>query len=342
MGGVGGAIVLVGGEGTRLRPLTLTRPKPLLPVVGVSIIERKLMHLAEHGIHEVVLSLGYQPDKFLAAFPDGEIAGVRLHYAVEPSPLDTAGAIRFAAAEVGWLDGDGPIVVLNGDVITSLDLTAQIDFHHRVGAEATIALTRVEDPSAFGVVPTDDDGRVLAFVEKPPRDEAPTDWINAGAYVLERSVLDRIPPGRRVSIERETFPLIVADRALYAVHSPAYWIDTGTPELYIKAALDLIGEGSHLGRGSSVHETATVHRSVIGAGSVVGPGAVVERSVLLPGAVVESGARVVDSVLGEAAVAGAGSSLSALTVVGDRARVDAGAVLVGERVTAGGGPTSAT
>jgi NDP-sugar pyrophosphorylase family protein len=326
------AIVLVGGEGTRLRPLTYTRPKPLLPVVGISIVERKLLHLSEHGIDEVVLSLGYQPDKFLAAFPEGEIAGVRIRYAVEPTPLDTAGAIRFAAAEAGYLGTGETIVVLNGDVITSLDLTSQIAFHRAARAAATIALTKVEDPSAFGVVPTDAEGRVTAFVEKPPKGEAPTDWINAGAYVLEPSVLERIPPDRRVSIEREIFPSVAAEGRLYAVHSPAYWIDTGTPALFVRAALDVLGEGSHLGPGSHVHPTATVHRSVIGAGSRVGPAAVVERSVLLPGAVVEAGACVLDSVLGEGAVVGPGAMLSALTVVGDDAEVPAGAVLVGERL----------
>jgi mannose-1-phosphate guanylyltransferase len=326
------AVVLVGGEGTRLRPLTYTRPKPLLPVVGISIIERKLIHLAEHGISHVVLSLGYQPDKFLAAFPDGEIAGVRLSYAVEPSPLDTAGAIRFAAETIGFLDSDEPIVVLNGDVITSLDLRSQIRFHRECGAEATIALTQVEDPSAFGVVPTDPTGRVVAFVEKPPRDEAPTDWINAGAYVLERSVFDRIPSGERLSIERAVFPRIAETGGLYAVHSPAYWIDTGTPQLFIQAALDVLGEDSHLGPGSSVHATARIHRSVIGAGSRVGPGAVIERSVLLPGAIVEAGAMIIDSVLGESAMVGPRASLRDLTVIGDGAEVDAEAVLVGERL----------
>jgi mannose-1-phosphate guanylyltransferase len=326
------AIVLVGGEGTRLRPLTYTRPKPLLPVVGVSILERKLIHLAEHGIEEVVLSLGYQPDKFLAAFPNGEIAGVQLRYAVEPSPLDTAGAIRFAAEEAGYLDSREPIVVLNGDVITSLDLSAQIAFHEANDAEATIALTQVEDPSAFGVVPTDDSGRVLAFVEKPPRDEAPTDWINAGAYVLERTVFDRIPSGRKVSIERETFPMIAGEGRLFAIHSPEYWIDTGTPLLYVKAALDALGETSHFGVGATVHPSAIISRSVIGAGAHVGADAVVERSVLLPGAIVGAGAVIVDSVLGEGAVVGSGARLSALTVVGDFAEVDAGVDLVGERL----------
>jgi mannose-1-phosphate guanylyltransferase len=328
------AIVLVGGEGTRLRPLTYTRPKPMLPVVGISIIERKLEHLHRHGVTEAVLSLGYKPDAFKAAFPTGECHGVRLLYAIEPSPLDTAGAILFAANEAGYHDGDGggPIVVVNGDVITELDLTAQLAFHAAKGAEATIALTRVEDPSAFGVVPTDADGRVLAFVEKPPRDEAPTDWINAGAYVLEPSVLARIPAGRKVSIERETFPIIAAEGRLYAVQSPAYWIDTGTPVLYLQATRDLLAGTSHIGEGASVDPTAEVQESVIGADSTVGAHARIIRSVLLPGAVIGERAVVEDSIVGEEATVGARAKLSAHTVLGDRVVVPADVTRISERL----------
>ena len=208
------AVVLVGGEGTRLRPLTLTTPKQMLPVGGRPMIERVLGHLAQHGIDQVVLSLGYRPDAFIDAYPDGSCAGVGLTYAVEDAPLDTAGAIRFAAREAGL---DETFVVVNGDVLTDLDVTALMAFHRERGAEATVALTPVDDPSAFGVVPTDEHGRVLAFIEKPPPGQAPTNLINAGTYVLEPSVLARIPGGRRVSIERETFPALVADGRLYAL-----------------------------------------------------------------------------------------------------------------------------
>ena len=207
------AVVLVGGEGTRLRPLTLSAPKQMLPIVGVPMIERVLGHLASHGIDDAVLSLGYLPDAFTEAYPDGRVAGMGVTYAVEPEPLDTAGAVRFAAAFAGI---DETFVVVNGDVLTDLDLTALVAFHRERGAEGTIALHPVADPSAFGVVPTDDDGRVQAFVEKPPRDEAPTNEINAGTYVLEPSVLGRIPEGGRVSIERETFPAMVRDGGLFA------------------------------------------------------------------------------------------------------------------------------
>ena len=219
------AVVLVGGEGTRLRPLTLTTPKQMLPIVEEPMIERVMGHLADHGIDDAVLSLGYRPDAFINAYPGGSIGGVHVSYAVEPTPLDTAGAIGFAARHVGV---DETFVVVNGDVLTDSDMSALIEFHRLRGAEATISLTPVDDPSAFGVVPTDEQGRVQAFIEKPPRDEAPTNLINAGTYVLEPSVLDRIPKDRRVSVERETFPALVEAGTLYALGSDAYWLDTGT------------------------------------------------------------------------------------------------------------------
>jgi mannose-1-phosphate guanylyltransferase len=331
------AVVLVGGEGTRLRPLTLTRPKPMLPVAGVPMLARKLAHLAEHGVTEAVLSLGYKPDAFMTAFPEGHVAGVQLHYAVEPEPLDTAGAIRFAAQAAGFLDGDDdePIVAVNGDVLTSLDLSEQITFHRSVGARATIALTQVEDPSAFGVVPCHPDGRVIDFVEKPKREEAPTDWINGGTYVLERSVIRDITPGVRVSIERVVFPQLVADGSLYAIQSSEPWVDAGIPSTYLKANLDAIGAGAPpaglVDPSASIDPTAIVEQSVIGAGGVVGPGAVVRRSVLLAGAAVAGGCVIEDSMLGEASRVESGAKLSVLSVVGDGAVVEAGSVLVGAR-----------
>ena len=210
------AVVLVGGFGTRLRPLTLDRPKQMLPILGRPMIEPVLQHLSRHGIDDVVLSMGYRPDAFTAEYPTGVCAGVQLHFAVEPEPLDTAGAIRFAARDAGI---DERFVVINADCLTDIDVSTLVAFHDARGAEGTIALHKVEDPSAFGVVPTDATGRVEAFVEKPPRDEAPTDLINAGIYVLEPSVLDRIAADRRVSIEREVFPAMV-DRPAPSTPSP--------------------------------------------------------------------------------------------------------------------------
>ena len=336
------AVVLVGGEGTRLRPLTLTRPKPMLPVGGIPMIARKLAHLAEHGITEAVLSLGYKPDVFRTAFPEGQVSGVRLHYAVEPSPLDTAGAIRFAAHAAGFLDGnnDEPIVAVNGDVLTTLDLSAQVAFHRSVGARATIALTQVEDPSAFGVVPCHPDGRVIEFVEKPARHEAPTDWINGGTYVLERSVIAGIESDARVSIERVVFPQLVAEGSLYAVRSSEPWIDAGIPSTYLQAnldaldALDAVSNGAAavglIDPGASVDPTAVVERSVIGPGCVIGR-AVIRRSVLLGDVTVADGCVIEDSMLGEGATVESESTISALSVVGDGAVVEAGSVFVGIR-----------
>ncbi|MGH9297848.1 MAG: nucleotidyltransferase family protein, partial [Acidimicrobiales bacterium] len=231
------AVVLVGGEGTRLRPLTYDLPKQMLPVVDRPMIEHVVAWLGRHGVERVVLSLGYRPDAFVEAFPSGEVDGVRLVYAPEPEPLDTAGAVRFAAEAAGTR---GRLLVLNGDVLSDMDVSALIAFHEQQRAKATIQLTPVEDPSRFGVVPTDHDGKVLAFIEKPSPDEAPTNHINAGCYVLEQEVLEGIDPGRRVSIERETFPALVAGGGLYALSSDAYWLDTGTPENYLQASLDVL------------------------------------------------------------------------------------------------------
>lgn len=321
--------MLVGGFGTRLRPLTLTTPKQMLPVAGAAMIERVLRHLRVHGVDEVVLSLGYRPDAFIDAYPDSTCVGVKLRYAVEPEPLDTAGAIGFAAREAG-ITGERFLVV-NGDVITELDVTRLVQRHEAAGAEGTIALTKVDDPSQFGVVPTDPDGRVQAFVEKPPRDEAPTDLINAGYYVLEPSVLDRIPTGRKVNIERETFPAMVADGTLYAWSDDAYWLDVGTPERYLAATLDVLGD-DHLADDAVIDPTAVVRRSAVGDGSTIEASAQVEESVLLPGAVIEAGAIVRRSVVGRGARVGRGAVLDDLTVVGDGEQVEAGARLRGAKV----------
>jgi NDP-sugar pyrophosphorylase family protein len=333
------AVVLAGGEGTRLRPLTYTTPKPLLPIANRPFLEHQLAWLAGHGVDEVVLSLGYRPDAFAGRFPDGAFypgtprtpgAGVRLRYAVEPEPLGTAGAIRFAASGLGR----GRLIVCNGDILTDLDLSALVRFHTERGAEATIALTRVEDPSAFGVVPTDEAGRVLGFVEKPAPGAAPTDWVNAGTYVLEASVLEAIPDGRAVSIERETFPgLLEQGRSLYAMPSPAYWLDIGTPAKYLQANADLLaGRAMLAAPDSDVDPGADVTGSVVGARAEVGKGARVLRSVLLEGARVGPGAEVADSVIGAGASVGDGAVVKDLSIVGPGAEVAAGARLAGARL----------
>lgn len=351
--------MLVGGLGTRLRPLTLATPKQLLPVVEVPMLERVLEPLARLPVSDVVLSLGYRPDAFVAAYPDGTAAGLALHYAVEPEPLDTAGAVRFAVEQVGV---DGTFLVVNGDVLTGLDVAALVAFHRAAGAEATIHLAPVDDPSRYGVVALDADGRVTDFVEKPRREEAPSNLVNAGTYVFEPSVLDRIPAGRPVSVERETFPALVADGRLFALPSDAYWLDTGTPSSLLRAQADileaagavppapgarLVGPGvwvagsatvdgevwpsSLVGAGATVAGGARVAASVVGAGAVVEPGALVEGSLLLPGARVAGGARVESSIVGRHATVGREAAVLDVSVVGDGVAVAAGARLVAAR-----------
>jgi mannose-1-phosphate guanylyltransferase len=292
------------------------------------MIERVLSHLAGHGIDTVVLSLGYRPDAFTDAYPDGLCAGVALTYAVEETPLDTAGAIRFAARAAGI---DETFVVVNGDVLTDLDVSGLVAFHRDRGAEATVALTPVEDPSAFGVVPTDEEGRVLAFIEKPPPGEAPTNLINAGTYVLEPSVLGRIPDGRRVSIERETFPALVDDGRLYALGSDAPWVDAGTPATFLAANLRYASAG--LPRCGAA-KSASVVMSVLGEGVTVGPGAVVENSVCFDGATIEAEAEVRSSIVGQRARIGTGAVVTDLSVIGDGVVVRPGAHLRGDRLPA--------
>jgi mannose-1-phosphate guanylyltransferase len=329
------AVVLVGGFGTRLRPLTNTTPKPLLPVGHRPILEWVLDNLSRGGITEAVLSLGFRPDAFAAAYPGDRCGDVHLLYAVEPEPLDTAGAIRFAAEFAGI---DETFLVVNGDVLTDLDVGELVRFHSQHAAEGTIHLTPVDDPSAFGVVPTDSDGRVLAFIEKPPRDEAPTNLINAGTYVLEPTVIGRIPAGRKVSIERATFPAMVADRALYALATTDYWLDAGQPSQYLAANLDLLdgrrgAEVVAVAPTSIVDAHATVERSIVGAGARIGHGACVRESVLLPGAVVGDDATVTRSLIGKDAVIGATASLDG-SVIGDAEVVGPGCRLVDARVPA--------
>jgi mannose-1-phosphate guanylyltransferase len=337
------AVVLVGGEGTRLRPLTLETPKPLLPIANQPFLERQLVWMAAHGIDEVVLSLGYLPDAFVEHFGDDQFAGVRLRYAVEPEPLGTAGAIRFAADVAGI---DERFVVCNGDVLTALDLRGLIAFHDARDAEATIHLVRVSDPSAFGVVPTFPDGEVKAFVEKPPPGQAPTDWINAGTYVLEPSVLDRIPVGMNVSIERETFPRMLDARGcLYALESDVYWLDIGTPDKYLAAHADVLGgalgfppvagaeevdPGIWLEAGAVVDpSTRLLPPVLVGRDTAVGPGAWVAGTAIGAGCTIGYGARVTGSVLHDGAIVGRAADV-ADCVLGRGVEIDEGATVRAE------------
>ncbi|MGZ8762850.1 MAG: sugar phosphate nucleotidyltransferase [Acidimicrobiia bacterium] len=336
------AVVLVGGEGTRLRPLTYKTPKGLLPIANLPFLDRQLTWLTSHGVDDIVLSLGYLPEAFRDHLADdtrpgeGRFGPARLRFREEPEPLGTAGGIRFAAEGI-----DERLIICNGDVLTDLDVRALVDFHEASGAEATIALTRVDDPSAFGVVPTRDNGEVIAFVEKPPPGRAPTNWVNAGTYVLEPSVLERIPPRLTVSIERETFPrMLDAPAQLFAFHSDAYWLDIGTPDKYLQAHADVlagrlglpptpgaterepgvwvqgpvtIAPDAHvdapvlLGSGVTIRAGARIRSAVIGADATIGERARLEDAVVLEGVRVEPDAKVMHAVVGIDGVLQAGS-----------------------------------
>ena len=332
------AIVLVGGEGTRLRPLTYSVPKPMVPLLDRPFMEHVLLRLRDAGINEVVLPACYLPEAIQRHFGDGERMGMRLHYVIEEEPLGTAGALKNVERFI-----TGPFFVFNGDVLTSLDLGAMLEFHRRSGGIGTLHLTPVEDPTAFGCVERQPDGRITRFAEKPKPHEVTTNSINAGTYLLEREVLDRIPAGRNVSIERETFPqLISGDRPLHAYATEDYWIDIGKPENYLKANLDILRGTMPLRTVGPSAEAAVKHPSFVGAHSTVdrraevGPGVVLGR-----GCRVAAQAHIYESVLWDGVVVGEGASIEGAVLAGDvhvgaNARIERGAVVGhGERIPAG-------
>ena len=331
------AILLVGGFGTRLRPLTLSTPKQMLPVLHRPMIEHVVAALGGHGVERVVLALGYRDDAFRAAYPDGRCAGVDLCCVVEPEPLDTAGAVRFAYEASGMDGSAGAFLVANGDVITDLDVSELVSLHRGAGAEATIHLIEVEDPSRYGVVVTESDGRVLDFLEKPQAPAPPPSrWINAGTYVMEPSVVGRIAAGRRVSVEREVFPAMASGRTLWALRRNTYWVDTGTPQTYLQAQLDLLdGRRGPAPSGVSpealVDPDAVVERSVVMAGAVVGAGSVVRGSAVHSGAGIALGATVIDSVVGAGATVGRFARVTDGSLIGEGFEVAPGATLLGAR-----------
>jgi mannose-1-phosphate guanylyltransferase len=330
------ALVLAGGEGTRLRPLTYTTPKPVMPLAGRPFLTFMLDWGHSHGVEEVILSCGFMSDAVKRVLGD-IYDGMRLRYVVEEEPLGTAGPVRLAHDEDLL---EERLLVLNGDVLTDIDLTAELEQHERIGAVATLALYPVEDTSSYGVVPTADDGAVEAFIEKGGG-EAPTNRINAGAYVIEREVADRIPAGRAVSFEREVFPSLVGE-GLYGYKAAGYWIDIGTPERYLEATWDLLAGRvrSTLPQrdetGSLVFENCLLSgahvgpQSVLGRHCSVGTDARVERSVLHDRVHVGADAAVVESVLGERVRVGDRAR------VGPRAMVGAGAVIEPDAVLAAG------
>jgi len=337
------ALVLAGGEGTRLRPLTYTVPKPVMPLAGRPFLTFLLDWAQSHGVDEVILSCGFMSDDVKRVLGD-IYDGMRLRYVTEDKPLGTAGPVRLAYDEELL---DERLFVLNGDVLTDLDLSAELEDHERTGARATLALHEVEDTSSYGVVPTGEDGAVEAFIEKGG-DDPPTNRINAGAYVIERELVDAsIPPGRAVSFEREVFPSLVGE-GLYGFDAPGYWIDIGTPERYLEATWDLLA-----GRvastlpprdetGSLVYEDCLVSgahvgpQAVLGRHCSVGTDARVERSVLHERVHVGADAAVLESVLGERVRVGERARIGPDAMVGAGAVIPPGAVVdAGARVDPG-------
>ncbi|MFB8090285.1 sugar phosphate nucleotidyltransferase [Streptomyces sp. NPDC055992] len=330
------AILLVGGKGTRLRPLTVHTPKPMVPAAGVPFLTHQLARARAAGVEHIVLATSYLAEVFEPYFGDGSSLGLHIEYVTEREPLGTGGAIRNVAHRLAS-GPDEPVLIFNGDILTGLDIRALVTSHAGSGADVSLHLTRVEDPRAFGLVPTDDTGRVTAFLEKPQTpEEIVTDQINAGAYIFRRSVIDTIPAGRPVSVERETFPGLLAEGAhLQGMVDSTYWLDLGTPQAFVRGSADLV-----LGRAPSpavpgrcgdrlVLPTASVASdaklsggTVIGDGAVIGAGARIDGSAVLAGAVVEPGAVITDSLVGERARIGSRTVLAG-AVVGDGAEVGA-------------------
>lgn len=334
------AVILVGGKGTRLRPLTLSAPKPMLPTAGVPFLSHVLSRIRAVGITHVVLGTSYRAEVFEEHFGDGSEIGLDIEYVAESEPLDTGGAIRNVADRLRNDD----VVVFNGDILSGADLGALVTTHREVAADVTLHLQRVDDPSRFGSVPTDADGRVTAFLEKTPN--PPTDQINAGCYVFRRSVIEEIPAGRPVSVERETFPgLLESGRHVHGFVDDSYWLDVGTPEAFVRGSADLVtgvaptdalpgptGERLVLDGASVADDAVVTDGSTIGAGAYVASSAQVRGSVLFDGASVAEGAVVERSVLGKGARVGKGAVLRGV-VVGDGASVGADCELLdGARV----------
>jgi mannose-1-phosphate guanylyltransferase len=356
------AVILVGGKGTRLRPLTSNRPKPIVPLVDRPFMAYMLEWVASHGVTDVIMCCGFLADSMVEEIGDGSRFGLNITWVVEPSPRGTAGALWYAKPHLR----DERFLMLNGDVLTDMDLSAQIDAHVRTGAVGTLALVPVEDPRAYGLVRLHPDDSVRGFLEKPTPEQIDTDLISAGAYVLEPSVFDLIPQDRLVSIEREVWPKLVGKGLYGSVHRGRYWMDIGTPTRYLEGTRDILSgrvltqvaarleggpadESATVGDGSVVDRTALIDRGAtigprvtIGSGSYVGPGATVgeesilENAVVLAGARVGAKARLRDCIVGVGAVLGDGVVLSDAAMVGDGATIAEGNVLThGVRVGPG-------
>ncbi|WP_328633260.1 NDP-sugar synthase [Streptomyces sp. NBC_00356] len=330
------AILLVGGKGTRLRPLTVNTPKPMVPAAGVPFLTHQLARAKAAGVDHIVLATSYLAEVFEPYFGDGSGLGLHIEYVTEVEPLGTGGAIRNVASRL-HSGPDDPVLIFNGDILTGLDIAALVDEHKTTGADVSLHLSRVEDPRAYGLVPTDDTGRVTAFLEKPQTpEEIVTDQINAGAYVFRRSVIDTIPTGRPVSVERETFPDLLSSGAhLQGMVDSTYWLDLGTPQAFVRGSADLVmgrapspavpgrrGDRLILPTARVAPDAKLTEGTVVGEGALIGEGARISGSAILPDAVIEPGAVIMDSLVGTAARVGARTTLKD-AVIGDGAHVGA-------------------
>ncbi|MGW0932396.1 sugar phosphate nucleotidyltransferase [Streptomyces sp. NPDC002644] len=328
------AILLVGGKGTRLRPVTVNTPKPMVRAAGVPFLQHQLARAAAAGVDHVVLATSYLAEVFEPYFGDGSSLGLHLEYVTEQEPLGTGGAIRNAASRLRS-GPEEPVLVFNGDILTGLDIRALVRTHATSGADVSLHLTRVTDPRAYGLVPTDPTGRVTAFLEKPQTpEEIVTDQINAGCYVFRRSVVDTIPAGRPVSVERETFPdLLAAGAHLQGMVDSTYWLDLGTPEAFVRGSADLVlgrapspavpgrcGDRLVLPSAMVAADAKLTGGTVVGEGALVAEGARISGSTILPGAIVQPGAVITDSLVGARAHIGERTVLTG-AVVGDGAFV---------------------
>jgi len=328
------AILLVGGKGTRLRPLTVHTPKPMVPAAGVPFLTHQLARARAAGVEHIVLATSYLAEVFEPYFGDGSSLGLHIEYVTEGEPLGTGGAIRNVASRL-HSSPDDPVLIFNGDILAGLDIPALVATHQSSGADVSLHLTRVTDPRAYGLVPTDASGRVQAFLEKPQTpEEIVTDQINAGAYVFRRSVIDSIPVGRPVSVERETFPELLASGAhLQGMVDSTYWLDLGTPQAFVRGSADLVlgrapspavpgrcGDRLVLPTASVAPDAKLTGGTVVGSGATVGDGARIAGSAILADAVIEPGAVITDSLVGARARVGARSILTGV-VVGDGATV---------------------
>ena len=343
------AVILVGGQGTRLRPLTINAPKAMVPVLNMPFLEHVICHLSRHKVMQITMAQSHLAQSIADYFGDGSRFGVRINYVLEKTPLGTAGAVKNAERYL-----DETFLVLNGDIVTDLDITAMLDAHRRSRAKATIALTPVDDPTSYGLIETDDKSRVTRFLEKPSWSQVTTNMINAGTYILEPDVVACIPSQTNFSFEHDLFPLFLEqDMPIYAYPSAAYWMDIGTPEKYLQLNTDLLsGKGGQhglplgskvvIGQKCDIHPTAQISEPVvIGSNCTIGQQVrLVGPVVIGPGCVILDDAVITESVIWGAVNIGSGARIMH-SIIASNCRLEDGSIVekavLGDNVTVASG-----